>query len=100
MRRDLIIDLGMHTGQDTIFYLKKGFRVVAVEANPYLVDAARRSLGSWVNRGRLQILHCAVDESHEVADFFINQTDDAWSSLVPDIGARGGRFSRVEVPRL
>ena len=29
---DLIFDIGMHIGQDTEVYLKKGFRVVAVEA--------------------------------------------------------------------
>lgn len=98
MRRDVIIDLGMHTGQDTIFFLKKGFRVIAVEANPLLVGAARRSFRKWVERGRLEILHCAIDSQHGKAEFFINQTDNAWSSLVPDIGARGGRFETVQVP--
>jgi hypothetical protein len=34
MHPDLIYDLGMHRGGDTQFYLEKGFRVVAVEANP------------------------------------------------------------------
>ena len=34
MQSDLIIDVGMHTGKDTLFYLQKGFRVVAIEANP------------------------------------------------------------------
>jgi hypothetical protein len=29
---DLIFDVGFHRGEDTDFYLKKGFRVVAVEA--------------------------------------------------------------------
>ena len=36
----LIIDLGMNDGSDTLFYLKKGFNVVAVEADPTLVDRA------------------------------------------------------------
>ena len=36
-RKNLIFDIGMHIGQDTEFYLKKGFCVVAVEANPKLV---------------------------------------------------------------
>ena len=30
---DLIYDVGMHRGEDTAFYLRKGFRVVAVEAD-------------------------------------------------------------------
>ena len=40
MKGDLIYDLGLHTGQDTEFYLKKGFNVVAIEANPLLVTEA------------------------------------------------------------
>ena len=38
--RRLIIDVGMHNGDDTAFYLAKGFEVVAVEANAALVEAA------------------------------------------------------------
>ena len=38
--RNLIFDIGMHIGQDTEFYLKKGFRVVAIEADPTLAEAA------------------------------------------------------------
>ena len=40
MTADLIYDVGMHNGADTAFYLAKGFRVVAVEANPELVQAS------------------------------------------------------------
>ena len=36
VQRDLIFDLGMYEGQDFKFYLSKGFRVVALEANPEL----------------------------------------------------------------
>jgi 16S rRNA A1518/A1519 N6-dimethyltransferase RsmA/KsgA/DIM1 with predicted DNA glycosylase/AP lyase activity len=32
--KDLIYDVGMHHGEDTEFYLRKGFRVVAFEADP------------------------------------------------------------------
>ena len=39
--RDLIYDVGMHKGEDTELYLKKGFRVIAFEADPDLVASAR-----------------------------------------------------------
>ena len=38
---DLIYDVGMHKGEDTDYYLQKGFRVVAFEANPDLVNLCR-----------------------------------------------------------
>ncbi len=37
MNKNLIFDLGMHIGKDTEYYLSKGYKVVAVEANPMLV---------------------------------------------------------------
>lgn len=36
----LVIDVGMHNGDDTAYYLHRGYRVVAIEANP-----------AWVVRG-------------------------------------------------
>lgn len=37
LKPNLIYDVGLHRGEDTDFYLKKGFHVVALEANPELV---------------------------------------------------------------
>jgi predicted RNA methylase len=37
---DLVYDVGMNNGDDSAFYLRAGFRVVAVEANPLLCRAA------------------------------------------------------------
>jgi len=43
----LIYDVGMHNGDDTAYYLWRGFRVVAIEPNPELVaTAANRRSGS------------------------------------------------------
>ena len=36
---DLIFDVGFHKGEDTEFYLKKGFPVVAADANPAVFAA-------------------------------------------------------------
>ena len=38
---DLNDDVGFHQGEDTAFYLKKGFRVVAFEAHPRLAENGR-----------------------------------------------------------
>ena len=42
-RADLIYDVGFHQGEDTAFYLKKGFLVVAFEAHPRL----RKTVGRF-----------------------------------------------------
>jgi len=37
----LIYDVGMNNGDDSAYYLSLGFRVVAIEANPELVEQAK-----------------------------------------------------------
>ncbi len=34
--RLVVFDIGMHTGQDTNYYLRSGYKVIAAEANPIL----------------------------------------------------------------
>jgi FkbM family methyltransferase len=40
MNPKLIYDVGMHNGDDTAYYLRRGFRVIAIEPNPALVATA------------------------------------------------------------
>ena len=44
MHTDLVFDIGMNNGDDTAYYLHRGFRVVAVEADPILCAAATTRL--------------------------------------------------------
>src|SRR5579863_9088502 len=53
----LVVDLGMNDGSDTLFYLKKGFNVVAVEANPTLVKRASRRFARFVAANTLHVLN-------------------------------------------
>jgi len=41
IERDLIYDIGMHKGEDSAYYLAKGYRVVGFEANPDLAAQCR-----------------------------------------------------------
>lgn len=95
---DLIFDLGMHIGQDTAFYLKKGFRVVAIEANPDLVKCGRVRFAKAIAHGRLTIEPRGVAARAGKADFHINHGDVAWSSFHGDVGSRGAgsRIVRVQ----
>lgn len=86
---DLIFDIGMNNGDDAEFYLAKGFRVVAVEANPALVTAASKKLAGYIETGRLVILGVGLTEKHGCRIFYVNQNIDAWSSFDPMIASRG-----------
>jgi len=94
----LIFDIGMHRGQDTEFYLGKGFRVVAVEANPVLAETAARRFEGEVASGTLTIEQKAISDQTGTIAFYVNEDKDDWSSLTEDFAARQGtRSTRVEV---
>lgn len=77
---DLIFDLGMNTGDDTDFYLKKGFRVVAVEANPQLCAQALDRFRPQLAEGRLHIVNKAVAAQAGEIELFLNEDVSGWST--------------------
>ena len=58
--RQVIFDIGMHTGQDTSHYLESGYMVVAVEANPLLVEEAQLKFAKEIAAGNLIILNVGI----------------------------------------
>jgi FkbM family methyltransferase len=77
----LVFDLGMHLALDTQFYLSKGFRVVAVEAAPQMIENAKRSLHQYMVTGQLVIVDRAFwfTDQDEIA-FYVNPNKEDWSS--------------------
>lgn len=78
--QDLIIDVGMHWGRDTEFYIAKGFRVAAVEANPDLAQKNAARFADHLDTGRLRILNVAVAPHSGTLPFWIVDTNDDWST--------------------
>jgi FkbM family methyltransferase len=81
MQDDLIYDVGLHSGKDTEFYLAKGFRVVAIEANPVLATRCKTKFASQIKEGRLHILQLAIGEQAGNCDFFVCDQHDDWSTI-------------------
>lgn len=90
---NLIFDLGMNDGEDTYYYLKKGYRVVAVEANPYLVKQAKLRFEKEIQGGDLIIHNLAIWTGYEKKNFYINTQNDHWSSLNPNWTSRDNTSS-------
>jgi FkbM family methyltransferase len=84
----LIVDVGMHDGSDTEFYLSKGFSVIAVEANPELVRRVSARLAAPIREGRLVIHETAVGDTDGTVDFYVSD-EDLWASMTPDMSNRG-----------
>ena len=95
VRPDLIYDLGMHRGDDARFYLDKGFRVVALEANPHFCAAARLAFADALAEGRLAIEEAALWHSGGGRiPFFLNHDKDDWSSALRDWAEKGGHAAQ------
>ncbi|SMC94134.1 FkbM family methyltransferase [Rhizobium sp. RU36D] len=92
--RPLIYDLGMNNGDDTEYYLRRGFRVLAIEANPGLCEAARQRFQTQIEAGDLTILHAAIWQHSGETVFFVNVDNDHWSSI--DINWAGRDDSRCQ----
>lgn len=96
---DLIFDLGANRGEDTEFYLAKGFRVVAVEASPVLHRVLAERLAAPIAAGRVVFLNLGVWSTPGDALFYVNEHSDHWSSFDPAYGTRQGtRYHTVPVP--
>lgn len=102
MEHDLIYDVGLHTGEDTDFYLRKGFRVIAVEANPVLIAAAEHRFSREIANGALAIIKKAIATNSEGVRFAINSREPEWGTIDPDYAKRneavGTTNSWVDLP--
>jgi FkbM family methyltransferase len=86
MDRGLVFDVGAHAGDDTDFYLHKGFRVVAVEAVPSLCDHLRQRFASF--HGQLSIVNAAISKDGGPVRFFANPGLSIWGTSHADFAAR------------
>ena len=88
----------MHNGDDTDFYLKKGFRVVAVDANPVLCANASERFKSSVQSKQLTICNVGIAPARGMLSFYINQDISEWSSFDYAIASRGHDVCEIKVP--
>ncbi len=87
MRDEVIYDLGMNNGDDIEYYLKKGLKVVGIEANPSLVESCKERFEEAINNKRLVLenVAVAVGESSPSIEFYVHKSSHVSSTLVrPD----------------
>ena len=90
MSPDLIYDVGMNNGDDTAYYLLRGYRVIAIEANPILAKAGAQRFAAEIAAGRLKILNVGISDREGDFPFWICEAKSEWSSFHREIASRDG----------
>ena len=85
---ELVFDIGMHNGDDTAYYLARGYRVVAVEANPSTCAAARKRFAQEISAGQLSVRNIGIAETRGEMDFWVSSRSE-WSSFDAESATRG-----------
>jgi FkbM family methyltransferase len=93
-----VIDVGMNDGSDTAYYLHCGYRVIAIEANPQLVAAAKRRFAREIAEGKLAVLNVGIAPQEGIADFYV-ASNHQWSSFSKEVASRRG-MELVETVRV
>ncbi len=86
---DLVFDIGMHNGDDSFYYLARGYRVVAVEANPIMCAMARERFAREISAGQLSVRNIGIAETRGEMDFWVSSHTD-WSSFHVESATKHG----------
>ncbi len=92
-RSDLIYDVGLYDGGDTAYYLFRGYNVVAIDANPLMIERARVRFSKEILAKRLTLLNVGISETSGTATFWISDNPE-WSSFDRTIASRDGTAHR------
>jgi FkbM family methyltransferase len=93
---DLIYDVGLEAGKDSDFYLKKGFRVVAFEADAALAQAGRLRFADAIRENRFTLGEGAIVDPEVVASgqrtitFYVNKA--GWGTTSSEFALRNERL--------
>jgi FkbM family methyltransferase len=96
--KNLIYDIGMHKGEDSAFYLRKGFRVIAFEADPDLVCFCKNRLKIFIDQGQLTIIEGAILDPDTIGSdqkkvrFYKNSNNSVWGTVCTDWAERNERL--------
>lgn len=94
---NIMFDLGFHNGDTSEYYLKNGYKVVGVDCNQNILNAARCKFAKYINKGDLIVLDkCISDKNDDVISFYIS-TYPVWSSCNKQIAERIEEAKEVKV---
>jgi FkbM family methyltransferase len=100
MENSLVFDIGANNGDDADAYLKRGRKVVAVEANPDLCAGLRERFAAEIASGRFVLVEKAISRRPRVT-LYVNTSDHGWGTILLSYAEHGrklrGELRPIEV---
>ena len=100
----LVLDVGFHSGDDTLHFLKRGHDVVAVDANPAMIHdgLTRPTLRVAHQSGQLQALSVGIvrrlDNTNQTMPFYLHRLVTEWSTFNTPTISKRNEFDTINVP--
>jgi FkbM family methyltransferase len=91
----VIYDVGMHKGEDTEFYLRRGYSVLGVEANPTLLPFLFDKFSLQVANGQVRIVNKAIAETPGTMQFAIYCKATEWGTAASEFIDRNATLNQV-----
>ena len=105
--KSLVLDFGMHEGEDTDFYLACGAKVIAFEANPVLTERNHCRYRQAIAEGQLDIVSGAIvppDFEGKEQTFYVDGQKSIWGTTSLDWvrrnASRASDIAPVTVPAI
>lgn len=96
-----VYDVGVFNGDDTAYYLRKGHRVVGIEANPQIVPHLKERFSAEIGDGRLILLNVAISDKEGEASFWVCDDNPALSSFDRSVASYGdANHHQIMVPTM
>ncbi len=78
----IVMDLGVSQGNDTAFYVAKGFKVIAVEADPGACELLQRRFAHQLASGDVRLLNFAASDTFgKTTDFYVHDVHPGVSAV-------------------
>lgn len=87
---DLIYDVGTSYGDDSAYYLHKGYRVLAVEPDPSAVSRLRQRFSSEIQNGRFTLVPLAIAAAEGEAPYWVCDDEPSLSSFDRALASHNG----------
>jgi len=92
---NLIFDIGTHNGEDAKFYIHKGFRVIAIDANPEIIEINKAAFAKEIAEDKIIFLNYAIGAISGAELEIYTNADSAQSSVFKHVGSRNGEAEKV-----